>query len=80
MRPNIRRNPIEAGLAEDSRPYRYVEFLKPDFPQGLKPHALSSEVDVRAKARTLHTEALHTEGSARHSTSSEVFDDSTWQG
>jgi putative transposase len=54
----IRRNPIEAGLAQDCQSYPYMEFPNPDFPQGLKPQCrVEVGDDVRAKARTLPAKA-----------------------
>jgi len=52
----IRANPIEAKLVSDSVLYEYMGFPNIAFPQGLKPRELSAE-DVRAKARTLQSEA-----------------------
>jgi len=51
----IRSNPLEARLVEDSILYEFMGFPEPAFPQGLKPLDLST-ADVRAEARTLHTE------------------------
>ncbi len=53
----IRSNPLEAKLAESSAPYAYIDFPEPAFPQGLKPLVLNPSEDVRAEARTLHSEA-----------------------
>jgi putative transposase len=54
----IQRNPVKAGLVKDwqRQLYPYIEFPKPDFPQGLKPQGLCDS-NVRAKARTLHSKA-----------------------
>ena len=51
----IRQNPVQARLVEDSVLYPYMNFPNKDFPRGLKPLA-SGGPDVRAKARTLHSE------------------------
>jgi putative transposase len=56
----IRLNPVRAKMAEDSVLYPYMNFPNARFPRGLKPQ-FSGEVDVRAEARTLQTEALQTE-------------------
>jgi putative transposase len=52
----IRSNPVDARLTEDSILYEFMGFPDVEFPQRLKPTRLGGE-DVRAKARTLHTEA-----------------------
>jgi putative transposase len=51
----IRSNPLEAKLARESSSYVFMGFPNPHFPQGLKPPSLSKDVDVRAEARTLHS-------------------------
>jgi REP element-mobilizing transposase RayT len=59
---NIRLNPVEARLVDDSALYEWMGFPNRDFPQGLKP-LNTAKGDVRAEARTLHTaeaRTLHT--------------------
>lgn len=53
----IRTNPIEARLVDDAILYEFMAFPNAVFPQGLKPHN-SGKADVRAEARTLHSEAV----------------------
>ncbi|MGA8743699.1 MAG: transposase [Terracidiphilus sp.] len=53
----IRRNPVEARLVEDAGAFPFIGFPSPEFPQRLKPEVLNQIQDVRAEARTLHTEA-----------------------
>ena len=64
----IRSNPIEARLVEDIVLYEFIGFLDKEFPRGLKPASIG-DLDVRAKARTLHSEArtLHSEARTLHS-------------
>ncbi len=50
----IQLNPVEARLIEDSLLYKWMGFPSSEFPQGLKPR-ISEEQNVRAEARTLHT-------------------------
>ncbi|HVU47156.1 MAG TPA: transposase [Terracidiphilus sp.] len=52
----IRQNPVEAKLVEIPVLYQWTGFLNIAFPQRLKPLNSDSQ-DVRAKARTLHSEA-----------------------
>jgi len=52
----IRQNPIRARLVDDSVLYPYMNFPNPTFPRGLKPRS-SGDLDVRAEARTLQTQA-----------------------
>lgn len=49
----IRLNPVKARLIEGPVLYPYMNFFTRDFPQGLKPHSVRAEHDVRAEARTL---------------------------
>jgi putative transposase len=51
----IQSNPVEARLVEDSVLYEWMGFPSKDFPQGLKPQ-IPENLNVRAKARTLHAE------------------------
>ena len=48
----IRKNPVEARLAEEPILYEFMGIGGVEFPQGLKPRSSVCE-DVRAEARTL---------------------------
>ena len=48
----MRMNPVKARLVEESALYPYMNVLRRDFPQGLKPLSFGIE-DVRAEACTL---------------------------
>jgi len=52
----IRQNPVRARLVDDSVLYSHMGFPRAHFPLGLKPHS-SGDLDVRAEARTLQTDA-----------------------
>jgi putative transposase len=52
----IRGNPLKASLSQNSVAYPYMDFPEPKFPRGLKPLVENISVDVRAQARTLHSE------------------------
>jgi len=52
----IKNNPVDAHLVSNADHYEFMGLPSIEFPQGLKP-AVSAGLDVRAKARTLHTEA-----------------------
>ena len=58
-----RLNPVRARLVEESTLYLYMGFPDRGFPQGLKPQSFLDEVNVRAKARTLHA-GLKSQGSS----------------
>jgi putative transposase len=68
----IRTTPVDAKLVSDAILYEFAGFPDSAFPQGLKPVEFGS-VDVRAKARTLHsddsvrakTRTLHLDASVR---------------
>jgi putative transposase len=64
----IQNNPVDAHLVTDAVDYEFIGFPGRDFPQGLKPAPLT-DLDVRAKARTLHSEArtLHSKARTLHS-------------
>ena len=53
----IRNNPVNARLVNDGAHYEFMGMLNIVFPQGLKPTGLAAEDYVRAKARTLQSEA-----------------------
>ena len=52
----IQNNPVNAHLVNDVALYEFMGFPNKEFPQGLKPTDLV-DGDVRAEARTLHSEA-----------------------
>jgi putative transposase len=60
----IKNNPVDAHLVSNADHYEFMGLPSIEFPQGLKP-AVSADLDVRAKARTLQAKARTLQAEAR---------------